>query len=308
MKTLARLNLNLRNLALLLAAFPCYADGYLKMSLPGNSPELFAPGIVSTQEAEHGSIAVAPDGKSIYWSRRLEELDRQWVIMTSKLIENRWTPPEIASFSFKGYSSSDPSFSSDGNYLFFHSDYPVETDKNRLPNIWYVKKDASGWLSPKPVSDAVNNYFAANPAMSLNQQLYFTSIRDDTKGKFDIYYSDVVDGQFLSPVNLGSSINSKFVEARATISPDDSYLIFWSIGRSDSLGSGDLYISFRDNHGGWKKAVNMGPAVNSKFNDSFPSISADGKYLFFMSNRNGNDDIYWLALSELIDTYFTDEP
>jgi Tol biopolymer transport system component len=64
--------------------------------------------------------------------------------------------------------------------------------------------------------------------------------------------------------------------------------------RAEGLGGDDLYISFRKPDGGWTKAVNMGSAINSKASERCPTVTPDGKYLFFISNRSGNYDYYWI--------------
>jgi len=86
----------------------------------------------------------------------------------------------------------------------------------------------------------------------------------------------------------------------------------------DSFGATDYYISFRDSLDNWSQPVNMGPEVNSASPGEWSaSVSTDGKYLFFMSDRmgrgspgrlstktlqefhnspqNGNPDIYWIS-------------
>ena len=75
-----------------------------------------------------------------------------------------------------------------------------------------------------------------------------------------------------------------------------------SSDRPDGLGSGDLYISFREHDGSWMEPVNMGEPVNSSTLEYCPVVSPDGKYLFFTSRRRGNDDIYWVD-AKIIDSY-----
>ncbi|NVK82720.1 MAG: PD40 domain-containing protein, partial [Cytophagia bacterium] len=63
------------------------------------------------------------------------------------------------------------------------------------------------------------------------------------------------------------------------------------------FGGTDMYISFRNKDGSWKRAINMGKSINSKFNE-FPSgLTPDGKYFIFASSRMGpfTPDIYWVS-------------
>ncbi|OQY02334.1 MAG: hypothetical protein B6I20_06960 [Bacteroidetes bacterium 4572_117] len=64
------------------------------------------------------------------------------------------------------------------------------------------------------------------------------------------------------------------------------------------MGKGDLDICIKNKDGRWGKAKNMGASVNSTETEICPSISPDGKFLFFTSYRN-NGGIYWVDLSKL---------
>jgi len=101
-------------------------------------------------------------------------------------------------------------------------------------------------------------------------------------------------GRYLAPVNLGPAINSKKNDWDAFIAPDESYIIFSSQNREDTLGDQDLYISYKKD-GIWIKALNMGKKVNSHSDEICPSVSLDGKYLFFTSRRRDEADIYWIS-------------
>ena len=56
----------------------------------------------------------------------------------------------------------------------------------------------------------------------------------------------------------------------------------------------DLFVSFRRTDGGWSEAVNLGPEINSPAIDICPMVSADGKYLFFLSQRGGESHTWWV--------------
>jgi WD40 repeat protein len=101
------------------------------------------------------------------------------------------------------------------------------------------------------------------------------------------------------PVNLGP-INSAFDEAGPAISKDDSSLYFQST-RPGGSGNADIYVSERERADDpWGAPTNLGPNVNSGFNDVVPNISRDGHYLFFASDRpggSGNLDL-WVSWRE----------
>jgi Tol biopolymer transport system component len=80
------------------------------------------------------------------------------------------------------------------------------------------------------------------------------------------------------------------------VDPDDSYIIF-SSNREGEFGEGDLYISFHNKSSGtWSEPVNMGGNINTRAQERFPSVSPDGKYLFFTRwTPDHNQDVYWVS-------------
>jgi hypothetical protein len=64
---------------------------------------------------------------------------------------------------------------------------------------------------------------------------------------------------------------------------------------------GDLYICFRQPDGNWTDRINLGDRINSKGLERFPSVSPDGKYLFFTRDTPGTEeDVYWVS-AKIID-------
>ena len=88
-----------------------------------------------------------------------------------------------------------------------------------------------------------------------------------------------------APENLGDSINSEGAEIEPWIAPDERYLIFSAAGRPDSIGGYDLYVSERGANGTWGRARLVGAGVNSAALDFNPSVSPDGRWLYFSSTR-----------------------
>lgn len=102
------------------------------------------------------------------------------------------------------------------------------------------------------------------------------------------------NGNWTTPVSISENINSKFNEGTCTISADGRTLIFTScIGRR-GYGNCDLFYS-RKVGDEWSFPVNIGPEINSSAWESQPSLSADGRVLYFISDRRGGiggRDIY----------------
>ena len=102
-------------------------------------------------------------------------------------------------------------------------------------------------------------------------------------GKTDgIFYSEFVNGEYQKPIKIKTGFDTN-AGGYSYISPDESYMIFQSRARG-GYGASDLYIMFNKN-GSWTKAINMGSKINTRYSESFPYVTPDGKYLFFNSNR-----------------------
>jgi Tol biopolymer transport system component len=140
------------------------------------------------------------------------------------------------------------------------------------------------------VNSGAQDYY---PTLTRTGTLYFSSNRQGGLGENDIYRARRVDGRWTPPENLGRGVNSEFREFDPFIAPDESYVIFAST-RPGGLGGSDLYISFRNARGEWDEPKNMGPSVNSAASDYTPILCPDGRYLFFTSSREGQDDIFWI--------------
>jgi Tol biopolymer transport system component len=148
-----------------------------------------------------------------------------------------------------------------------------------------MERRGTGWGEPKnlgaPISSPGDEWF---PTVTADGTLYFGSDREGGKGRTDLYRAPLVNGKYATPENLGDAVNTQFNEFEPYIAADESYLLFMAAGRPDSLGSGDLYLSYRQN-GAWTKAVNLGEKINSSGFEISPKISPDGKYFFWTSTR-----------------------
>jgi len=116
----------------------------------------------------------------------------------------------------------------------------------------------------------------------------------------DFYISIKEDGKWTNAINAGKPLNTSGNEGAQTILVDGSMMYFTACNREDGLGRCDIYSSERKN-GGWDLPANLGSPVNSSHWDAQPSISPDGKTLFFVSNRAGGygqKDIWYSQLME----------
>jgi len=278
---------------------------YFGQNPPGDTPELFAPGIVSTCK-EHSAAMFTPDGNEVWFARLFPS-----AIYFMKPEDGKWTKPQVAPFSGQ-YDDLYPHLSRDGNKIIFCSRRPVEKGGKTLPrgqgHLWGVERTKNGWSEPRHLGAIINSSIRQGASsLSKNGTLYFN--RKNSKHpewSIDIYRAKLVNGQYEKPENLGKPINSETPDHSPFIAPDESYIIFSSF-RPGGYGMSDLYISFRKDNGTWAKPKNLGRTINSTAKDEYPYISPDGKYLFFNSNRpsvlnqnkipDGPGNIYWVKAS-----------
>jgi hypothetical protein len=274
--------------------WPEVAGPYLGQEPPGMKAVMFAPGVISTDRSEINSV-FAPDRDEFYFTAWTRETGTK--IMVTTQIDDRWTAPQVASFS-NDFSNVDPAFSSDGKRVFFGTrrPRPGETEiRERGFDIWFADRTATGWGEEQYLGPEVNSGSSQVYATATREgTLYFQAVREEGYGKADIYRSRLIDGVYQTPENLGPVINSEKYEGDVFVARDESYLIVSISGREDGLGAGDLYISFRSLDGLWSPLKNMGDAINSDKREFCPMVTPDGKYFFFSSKRAGEGDLFWV--------------
>ena len=129
--------------------------------------------------------------------------------------------------------------------------------------------------------------------------LYFCSNRPGGFGSYDLWVAtrETIEDDWGTPVNLGPTVNSSTYTMESSISPDGLTLWFES-SRPGGLGGGDVWMTTRPTISNpWRPPVNLGPPVNSAVDDGDPSISDDGRILFFTSGRPGGYGNYDLWVS-----------
>jgi ankyrin repeat protein len=261
------------------ARFPELRGPYLGQEPPVAEWKLFAPDIVSSanEDENHGSIAFSPDGQEIYWNLR----GRIWMTV---LQGGRWTEPAVAPFCGGGDDTDDnPCIAPDGQRLFFTSTRPGAVSENK-ENIWYVERTPSGWSAPRPVSPEVNAMrLHWGISVAADGTLYFAGTAPDGQGGTDLYRSELVDGIYTRPVNLGPPVNGEGADHCPHVAPDGSYLIFVRMGREEGF-----FISYRDGSGAWLPPVPIHEGVEGVC----PLVTPDGKYFVFCA-----DSYYWLPAS-----------
>ncbi|MBN2484620.1 MAG: PD40 domain-containing protein [Bacteroidales bacterium] len=263
---------------------------YFGQTAPQDKPLIFGDDYVSTSGIEHSSPTFSLDGDELYWSKIVISNDSVFqLIMCSKRISGNWTKPTIAPFSKERLYEGGLIISADNKRLYFYRGQPAAVNKDVESNeiICYSKK-GNQWVNPKVICSGFS------PSVTNNGTIYFDSDEGISKISFN-------DGKMASIQLLDDKINLKgYKNWTPYIAPDESYLIF---SRLDYNGDyGELMISFRNiKTGVWSEPINMGSPINTWAQERFPSVTQDGKYLFFTRwTQNNNQDIFWVS-SEVIE-------
>lgn len=265
----------------------------LSNQIPTDTALIFGKDIVSTNNFEFG-ITFNPEMDELFFTRRIPEKNNE--IYTMKLVDAKWSDPEPAFFKANKGWDFEPHIDPKGSRLYFGSTRPLnDTIKSSGLHQWYCKKSQSGWEKPIPLEKPfVDRSVIMYLTSSENGNLYFTTGEKGDKPEDWVIYNSINEkGHYRSIKRMGNEINfpGKYI-AHPYISPDESFIIY--DGESTSgYGNNDLYISFNKN-GTWTEALNLGPEVNTDQTEMCPSVSPDGKYLFFHRGGEDHGDIYWI--------------
>ena len=150
-----------------------------------------------------------------------------------------------------------------------------------------TKKDSLGhWQKPESISPNVNSEFNEGTCSisADGRQLIFTScLGRKGFGNCDLFQSLKVGGIWSQPLNMGPQINSAAWESQPSLSADGRVLYFLS-DRKGGLGNRDIYVSHQIEPNKWTKAENLGPKINTSYDEISPFVHANGRTLFFAAN------------------------
>ena len=251
------------------------ANAYLGQSPPGNTPVVFAPGIISRGNI-HSRLEISPDGREMFWNT-VDMKTLATRILTVRMVDGKWSGPQSPSFAQEG-DTQGAIFLPGGKRLYFSRN----TGAGWVAQ--YVERSANGWSAPR------GDGFAPSGSSSFTRsgRVYYSAgmtTKVWNTGIFGARYS--ADG-FLDARAMGAAINvPDAIDYTPYVSPDESFLLFSSnrplIGDKEAMF---IHVTFRKSDGSWST-----PQRLSDIPARFPSLSPDGKYLFFCGD-DGN--FYWV--------------
>ena len=246
-------------------------------------PDLFAPGVISDQFGNR-NMAISPDASEFMYTLQYKS-GAYSGILYCKYKNGKWSVPDIAPFSGQ-YNDLEPAYAPDGSKLYFVSNRPLTAQgKVKDYDIWLVEKNAHGdWGSPvilpSPVNTSKNEFY---PAVTSSGNIYFTREMPDQDE--DIVVCTWNGSGYDDAVSLPAAINSNKVEFNAYIDADEQFILYTAYRREGNSGSGEIYISFKNEEGHWGTSSNLGPKINDSGLTYCPYVSPDKKYFFFTSSR-----------------------
>jgi outer membrane protein OmpA-like peptidoglycan-associated protein len=161
-------------------------------------------------------------------------------------------------------------------------------------DIYIATKKGNEWGPGMNIGEPVNTV-GNEAAIAISADGQEMLIYKDDMGDGNIYSSKLEGDKWSVPAKLNSNINSKFWEPCAFISADGNTLYFVS-DRPGGYGGTDIYKSKKTPSGDWGRAVNLGPTINTPYDEYTPFIHPDGHTLFFSSKGHktmGGYDIFF---------------
>lgn len=183
-----------------------------------------------------------------------------------------------------------PSLTADGQTLVFTRRFPrkaTTTANTKEEEDLYVSTLNNGQWSraermPEPVNSTDNE--GAQCISQDGRIMFYTACnRNDGGGRCDLYMCVNKSGRWSKPRNLGSAVNSGAWEGQPTFSIDGRTLYFVS-NRKGGHGGMDIWKTTFDG-GQWTAPENLGPEINTEFDEMSPFIHFDDHTLYFSSNR-----------------------
>ncbi|RMG79078.1 MAG: hypothetical protein D6707_08915 [Bacteroidetes bacterium] len=198
------------------------------------------------------------------------------------------------------YPDYKPVISADESVLIFTSRKPGSTGNEKditgryYEDIYVTRRDEFGnWTDPVNISDKINTDLdEASVGLSPDGNQLF--IYKGKKKGGDIYVSKFNGKEWSEPQMLSSNINTKRWETDACLSADGKK-IFFASNRKGGYGERDIYVSEKISENEWSEPKNLGPVINTPFDEISPFLRADGKVLYFCSkghNSMGGFDIF----------------
>lgn len=267
-----------------------YPDYGIVISADEN--ELF---FTSTRPGTTGGLIDNSDGMGLYF----EDIYKSY-----KTPEGWSAPVNIGAPVNSTGNDASISLSADGQKLLIYRSAKENFLKQYSGDIYISTLKGNNWIEPTKLPEQINSSgWETGASLSSDERvLYFSSNREGGYGGNDLYRVKLLPtGEWAMPQNLGPTINTAFDEDSPFIHPDGKTLYFSSNGHK-TMGGLDFFVStMADSDTSWSKPENLGYPISTAHDDIHLAFSADGKKVYFSSNRPdgyGDKDIYYANLEK----------
>lgn len=211
------------------------------------------------------------------------------------------------------YPEYNPFIPEDESFIVFTAKRPdclgiqIDYDGYKTSDIYRANERRGKFGEARNIGSAVNTeWYEEVVGVSADGEEMLVYI-DNFDGYDDVYASQRKGRYYEEYKTLGSNINSEGIETSAGMSTDGTKL-FFSREDKTTMGGTDIFMSMRLPNGKWGDPVSLGPVINTKYNETFPHLAADGKTLYFASEGHvsmGGFDIFTSVWDELTQTWST---
>ncbi|MGP8216047.1 MAG: OmpA family protein [Bacteroidia bacterium] len=202
------------------------------------------------------------------------------------------------------YADYSPVVTADESQVFFTSRRPSNPQAPKdfsgqyFENVYMANNVGGQWHQAFNIGPPINNIGQHSATVSISPDGQTIFIYRDDNGDGNIYTTHLNGTVWSTPEKLNENVDSKYWEPSASISADGQTLYFTS-NRPGGFGGRDIYMSRLLPNGQWGKAINLGPKINTEFEEDAPFIAPSGKTLYFSStghNTMGGFDIFYCEL------------
>jgi outer membrane protein OmpA-like peptidoglycan-associated protein len=269
-----------------------YQD-YAKVSMTVSMPK----GNINSYDSDYAPI-VTRDGKVMYFSSlRRSEFDKE-NIFKSELQDGVWSEPTEVNSLNTDLNECMGTILEDEKTAYLFGYYG---SKKTNGDIFTSTFDKGKWSKPVLIKEVSGDYYDLQPYVFNGDTMFFTSNRDGNHDNYDIYVSELVDGSWTIPENLGPVINTNQDEQSPFLDWDGKTLYFSSKGHP-GYGGDDIFRAEKigSTWTEWSTPENLGPIINSVMDDRYYTTTSDGATAYYSSNRKdgvGLEDIFYIDLA-----------
>jgi outer membrane protein OmpA-like peptidoglycan-associated protein len=200
------------------------------------------------------------------------------------------------------YPEYNPMILADGSRILFTSrrkyiGNPIDNvDGQYCEDVWYADKNDDGtWSRAKRFKSPINTkgHDAISGVSTDGQVMYVYKAQTEKGG--DIFITEQDGNNWSNPESLGEPINTEYHESKVSVSYDGKTMYIVSNRPSGNFGGRDIFVSKKETWGSWSEPVNIGPVINTEYDEEGVLIHPDGRTLYFCSqghNSMGGFDIF----------------